>query len=153
VEGNKCPYHVPDQVSPAAVEAGANATSPFEMIPVHLTKRCCVTFLYVLSPCYEASSSAAWLSSVSSDDESPPTKHPCRYPAAGHSRGVHCPTVGRPYARGICWVLGLGESIYYGWHTNLQDVTVIRHDKKIDLRVTPGSADARVMLEAFILPI
>jgi len=51
------------------------------------------------------------------------------------------------------WVLGLGESIYYGWHTNLQDVTVIRHDKKIDLRVTPGSADARVMLEAFILPI
>jgi hypothetical protein len=50
-------------------------------------------------------------------------------------------------------VLGLGESIYYGWHTNLQDVTVIRHDKKIDLRVTPGSADARVMLEAFILPI
>ena len=62
-------------------------------------------------------------------------------------------TVGRPYTRGICWVLGLGESIYYGWHTNLQDVTVIRHDKKIDLRVTPGSADARVMLEAFILPI
>ena len=28
-------------------------------------------------------------------------------------------TVGRPYARGICWMLGFGESTYYGWHTNL----------------------------------
>ena len=52
-------------------------------------------------------------------------------------------TVGRPYARGICWMLGLGESTYYGWHTNLQDVTVIRHDKKIDLRVTPVEARMR----------
>ena len=52
-------------------------------------------------------------------------------------------TVGRPYARGICWMLGLGESTYYGWHTNLQDVTVIRHDKKIDLRVTPVEARTR----------
>jgi len=50
-------------------------------------------------------------------------------------------TVGRPYAR-ICWMLGLGESTYYGWHTNLQDVTIIRHDKKIDLRVT--SVEARM---------
>ena len=49
--------------------------------------------------------------------------------------------------------LGYERAYCYGWHTNLQDVTVIRHDKKIDLRVTPGSADARVMLEAFILPI
>ena len=52
-------------------------------------------------------------------------------------------TVGRPYARGICWMLELGESTYYGWHTNLQDVTVIRHDKKIDLRVTPVEARMR----------
>ena len=52
-------------------------------------------------------------------------------------------TVGRPYARGICSMLGLGESTYYGWHTNLQDVTVIRHDKKIDLRVTPVEARMR----------
>ena len=52
-------------------------------------------------------------------------------------------TVGRPYARGVCWMLGLGESTYYGWHTNLQDVTVIRHDKKIDLRVTPVEARMR----------
>ena len=51
-------------------------------------------------------------------------------------------TVGRPYARGICWMLALGESTYYAWHTNLQDVTVIRHDKKIDLRVT--SVEARM---------
>ena len=52
-------------------------------------------------------------------------------------------TADRPYARGICWMLRLGESTYYGWHTNLQDVTVIRHDKKIDLRVTPVEARMR----------
>ena len=52
-------------------------------------------------------------------------------------------TVGRPYALGICWMRGLGESTYYGWHTNLQDATVIRHDKKIDLRVTPVEARMR----------
>jgi hypothetical protein len=52
-------------------------------------------------------------------------------------------TVGRRYAHGICWMLGLGESTYYGWHTNLQDVTVIRHDKKSDLRVTPVEARMR----------
>ena len=52
-------------------------------------------------------------------------------------------TVGRPYARGICWMLRLGENTYYGWHTNLLDVTVIRHDKKIDLRVTPVEARMR----------
>ena len=28
-------------------------------------------------------------------------------------------TVGRPCVRGICWMLGFGESTYYGWHTNL----------------------------------
>lgn len=52
-------------------------------------------------------------------------------------------TVGRPYARGIRWMLGLGESTYYGRHTNLQDVTAIRHDKKIDLRVTLVEARMR----------
>jgi len=52
-------------------------------------------------------------------------------------------TVGRPYSRGIRWMLGLRESTYYGWHTNLQDVMVIRHDKKIDLRVTPVQARMR----------
>ena len=27
-------------------------------------------------------------------------------------------TVGRPVVREVCWMLGIGESTYYGWHTS-----------------------------------
>jgi hypothetical protein len=46
-------------------------------------------------------------------------------------------TVGRLYVRGICWMLGFGESTYYGWHTNLlhpgDDVAVAE-----DFRAAPA---------------
>jgi len=60
---------------------------------------------------------------------------PLSLSAAGVSRRP-LPDSRRPYARGICLGAWVRREHIYGWHTNLQDVPVIRHDKKIDLRVT-----------------
>ena len=47
------------------------------------------------------------------------------------SRASIAATVGRPYARGICWILWVRRRAHYWRHTNLQDVTVICHYKKL----------------------